>query len=224
MNPHKKELLLAGGRMDMGGALYEYLADLAKPEGKIGFIQFASTDHARAEQKLTEVTNFFASKDIEVVDVKSVDDCYGLGVVHMHGGNPQQLVSKMETTGIAELLRPAWKYGDVVLGGSSAGAMALFWDMLVDKDHRLTADLMKGIGPMSGGLIIPHFDVVDDELKRDIVAKNQGKLIIGVDENTTLRWRMGVCDVLGSGKVTLLGRSSGVYGAGEEFDLASTKQ
>ena len=224
MIDHKKELLLAGGHMTMGGELYQYLAELAEPEGKIGFIEFASTDPVRAAEKLKMTEEFFASKGIDVVNITSIDDCYGLGVIHMHGGNPQKLVSEMESSGIAELLRPAWKYGDVVLGGSSAGAMSLFWEMLVDKDHRITSDLMKGIGPMGGGFIIPHYDIIDSDLIGEIVEKHADRLIIGIDENTTLRWRKGVCDVIGAGKVTLLGRSSGVFGPGEEFDLASTKQ
>lgn len=224
MNLHKKELLLIGGHPQIGGDIYEYLVELAKPEGKIGYIGFASTDDARWAEKLRIVTEWFGAKAIKVVDIQSEDDCYGLGVVFMQGGKPSKLLNKMKETGIDELLRPAWKYGDVVLTGSSAGAMVLFWEMLKETDDQLGTDLQPGMGPMSGGFIVPHFDTrLSDEYKRELVEKHGDKLIIGIDENTALRWRMGVCDVLGMGKVTLLGRSSGVFGPGEEFDLGSTR-
>lgn len=224
MNPHKKELLLIGGHPKVGGKIYEYLAELAKPEGKIGYIGFASTDEARWAEKLRVVTEWFGTKDIEVVDIQSEDDCYGLGVVFMQGGSPSKLLDKMKDTGIDELLRPAWKYGDVVLTGSSAGAMVLFWEMLEESDDELGTDLQPGMGPMSGGFVVPHFDNrVSSELKQGLVKKHADKLIIGIDEDTALRWKMGVCDVIGTGKVTLMGRSSGVYGPGEEFHLGSTR-
>lgn len=222
---HKKELLLIGGHPEHGGEIYKYLAELAKPEGKLGYIGFASTDEVRWAEKLRMVTEWFGSKGIEVVDIQSTDDCYGLGVVYMQGGDSGKLVRKLKEKKIDDLLRPAWKYGDVVLTGSSAGAVALFWDMLHEENDAQKPELVSGMGPMGGGFVVPHFDNrISDQFKKELVKRFSDKLIIGIDENTALRWKMGVCDVLGSGKVTLMGRSSGVYGAGEEFDLASTKQ
>jgi cyanophycinase len=224
MNPHKKELLLIGGHPEVGGEIYEYLAELAAPEKAIGYIGFASTDEARWAEKLRVVTEWFAAKDIKVVDIQATEDCYDLGVIFMQGGDPGKLLNRMKETGIDELVRPAWKYGDVVLTGSSAGAMVLFWDMLNEENDELGTGLRPGMGPMSGGFVVPHFDTrISDEYKEELVKKYPDRLILGIDENTALRWKMGVCDVLGTGKITLLGRSSGVYGAGEEFDLGSTR-
>lgn len=225
MNPHKKELLLIGGHPEIGGEIYEYLAELAEPEKAVGYIGFASTDEARWAEKLRLVTEWFAGKGIKVVDIQSTEDCYDLGVIFMQGGNPSKLVKELKETGIDELVRPAWKYGDVVLAGSSAGAMALFWEMLSETDDQLGTDLQPGMGPMGGGFVIPHFNEwATEEFKARVIKEHPGKLIIGIDENTALRWRMGVCDVLGTGKVTLMGRSKGVFGPGEEFDLASTRE
>ena len=225
MTDHKKELLLIGGHPEVGGEIYEYLAELAAPEKAIGYIGFASTDEARWAEKLRIVTEWFGKKGIKVVDIHSTEDCYDLGVIFMQGGDPGKLVAKLKETGVDELIRPAWKYGDVVLTGSSAGAMALFWDMLDEENDKLGTGLRPGMGPMGGGFVVPHFDTrVDEAYKQEIATKYPDKLIIGIDENTALRWRKGVCDVIGTGKVTLLGRSSGVFGPGEEFDLASTRQ
>lgn len=224
MSDHKKELVLIGGHPEIGGEIYQYLAELAKPEKAIGYIGFASTDEARWAEKLRLVTEWFGKQGIKVVDIQSAEDCYGLGVIFMQGGSPSKLLQGLQKTGIDELIRPAWKYGDVVLAGSSAGAMVLFWDMLQEEDDVLGMELQPGMGPMSGGFVVPHFDNrVSDDYKHKIVEKHPDKLIIGIDENTALRWRKGVCDVLGTGNISLLGRSNGVYKAGEEFDLGSTR-
>lgn len=220
-----KEMLLIGGHPEIGGDLYVYMAERAKPEGKIGYIGFASTDEGRAAQKLRDASQYFTTKNLTLVDVHSVDDCYGLGVIYLQGGSPRKLVDELKRTGIDELLRPAWKRGQVLLAGSSAGAMALFWEMLEENDQEeLGPGLQPGMGPMSGGLVVPHFDTrLSDEQKHQLAALHPDKCIIGIDENTALRWRDGVCDVLGVGTVTLLGRSSGVFKPGEEFDLGATR-
>lgn len=224
MNEHKKELLLVGGSPQFGGDIYKYMAEVAKPEGEIGYISFASTDQAMLEEKKTLLEEEFGKYGIKVRFIETADDCYGLGVIYMGGGSQIKLRDELKATGIDELIRPAWKYGDVVLAGSSAGAMVLFWEMLLDPEFDPErVDLTDGIGPMAGGIVMPHWDITKQSVKDNLVNTHPDKLIIGIDEDTALRWRMGVCDVLGTGKVTLLGRSSGMYGSGEEFDLGSTR-
>lgn len=224
MNLHKKELLLIGGRSVLGGEIYEYMAEIARPEGEIGYISFASTDDAKLAEKKPLLEKEFGRHGIKVRFIEKEEDCYGLGIIYMSGGSQIKLRDELKATGIDELIRPAWKYGDVVLAGSSAGAMVLFWEMLLDPElDPERADLTEGIGPMAGGVVMPHWDVTKESVKDNLVKAHGDKLIIGIDENTALRWRMGTCDVLGVGKVTLLGRSSGIYGAGEEFDLGSTR-
>lgn len=225
MNPHRKELLLIGGRAQLGGDIHNYLAEVAKAEAAIGYIGFASTDDDWWREKLKLARDFYEPKGVKVVDVQTEEDCYGLGVVYMHGGWSRLLVDRLKETGIDKLLRQAWKAGDVVLVGSSAGAMALFWEMIdEDKDEKLSPRLVEGIGPMGGGFVVPHYDTwAPKDVVEQLRLEHPDKLIIGIDENTALRWRRGICDVVGVGKVTLLGRSSGVYSAGEEFDLGSTR-
>jgi len=228
MNPHKKELLLIGGSPKFGDDIYKYMAEIARPEGEIGYIGFASTNDAIMEEKKSLLVEEFGKYGVKVRFIENEDDCLGLGIIYMGGGSQIKLRDELKSTGIDELIRPAWKYGDVVLAGSSAGAQVLFWEMLKDEAEatfgRGSHELTEGIGPMSGGYIVPHFNEwATDEFKERIVKEHGDKLIIGIDEDTALRWKQGVCDVLGSGKVTLLGRSSGVYEAGEEFDLGSTR-
>jgi cyanophycinase len=218
---HKKELLLIGGRPQFGGDIYKYMAEIARPEGEIGYISFASTDEAMLAEKKPLLEAEFAQYGIKVRFIESEDDCYGLGIIYMGGGSQIKLRDELKSTGIDELIRPAWKYGDVVLAGSSAGAMVLFWEMLLDPEFDPErVDLTDGIGPMAGGIVMPHWDITKQHVKDNLIATHSDKLIIGIDENTALRWRRGRCDVLGTGKVTLMGRSEGVYGSGETFELS----
>ncbi len=224
MNPHKKELLLIGGSPQFGGDIYKYLAEIAKPEGEIGYISYASTDGAMLAEKKLLLEEEFGKYGIKVRFIKTEEDCYGLSILYMGGGSQIKLRDELKANKIDELVRPAWKYGEVVLAGSSAGAMVLFWEMLLDPEFDPDrVDLTEGIGPMAGGIVMPHWDVTKQSVKDNLLKTHSDKLIIGIDENTALRWKMGVCDVLGTGKVTLLGRSSGIYGPREEFDLGSTR-
>lgn len=225
MNLHKKELLLIGGSPQFGGDIYKYLSEVAKPEGEIGYIGFASTNDAVLAEKKPLLEEEFGKYGIKVRFIDKEEDCYGLGIIYMGGGSQVKLRDELKSTKIDELFRPAWKYGDVVLAGSSAGAMVLFWEMLSDPEFDPErVDLTEGVGPMAGGIMMPHWNVTKQSVRDSLVETHGDKLIIGIDENTALRWKMGVCDVLGTGKVTLLGRSGGVFGPGEEFDLASTRQ
>ena len=218
---HKKELLLIGGSPQFGGEIYKYMAEIAKPEGEIGYIPFASTDDAMLAEKKPLLEAEFARYGVKIRFIESEDDCYGLGIIYMGGGSQIKLRDELTSTGIDELVRPAWKYGDVVLAGSSAGAMVLFWEMLLDPEFNPErVDLTKGIGPMAGGIVMPHWDITKQHVKHNLATTYPDKLIIGIDENTALRWRKGVCDVIGTGKVTLMGRSEGVYGPGETFELS----
>lgn len=225
MADHKKELLLIGGSPKLGGAIYKYMAEIAEPEGEIGYIAFASTDDAILKEKKPLLEAEFAQYGIAVRHIDKEEDCYGLGIIYMGGGSQIKLRDQLKASGIDELIRPAWKYGDVVLAGSSAGAQVLFWEMLADEAEetfgRGSSELTEGIGPMSGGYIVPHFaQWATQEFKDRVVKEHGDKLIIGIDEDTALRWRKGVCDVIGTGKVTLMGRSEGVYGPGETFELS----
>ncbi len=216
-----KELVLIGGHPEPGGEIYRYMAEKARAEGEIGYIAFASDD---PEPKIASVTKAFDEFDIKVRVISNSDECYGLNIIYLGGGDPEKLVDKLKQTEIDQLLRPHWKKGDVVLSGSSAGAMALFWDMLREgSDTQGETELVEGMGPMGGGFVVPHWDKTDEHYKEKLAEAHPDKLIIGIDENTAMRWRNGVCDVLGAGSVEFKGRTRGIWHSGEEFDLSATR-
>jgi cyanophycinase-like exopeptidase len=216
-----KELVLIGGHPKDDGEILAYLAERAKGEGEIGYIDFASSDSAEKTRRKAEA---FQSHGVKLRVIRTVDDCYGLSVILMGGGDQEKLVRELKQTGIDSLVRPFWKKGEVLLAGSSAGAMALFWDMLPDgADVRGETDLVQGMGPMGGGIVMPHWNMVDEHYKEKLEEVHGEMLILGIDEDTALRWRNGVCDVLGAGSVEFRGRTRGIWHASEEFDLSSAK-
>lgn len=216
-----KELVLIGGHPSEDGDIHRYLSTKARAEGEIGYIDFASSDSA---EKIAKFERTYDQYDIKVRHIKSPDDCYGLNVIFMGGGDQEKLVKELHETEIDQLLRPHWKSGDVLLAGSSAGAMVLFWDMLKDgADARSETELVQGMGPMGGAIVMPHWDKTSEHYKEKLATDNDHMLIIGIDEDTALRWRNGVCDVLGVGSVEFMGRTRGIWHAGEEFDLSAAK-
>jgi cyanophycinase-like exopeptidase len=216
-----KELVLVGGHPSEDGDIHRYLATKARAEGEIGYIHFASSNPA---EKIAKMERTYDQYDIKVRIINEVDDCYGLSVVYMGGGDPEKLVKELRERKIDQLLRPAWKGGHALLAGSSAGAMALFWDMLPDgADVKGETELVSGMGPMGGAVVMPEWNKVSEHYKEKLAEDHAQMLIIGIDEDTALRWRNGVCDVLGMGSVEFKGRTRGIWHAGEEFDLSAAK-
>ena len=216
-----KELVLIGGQSDTDGDIHAYLAQKAQAEGQIGFIGFASDDPGEKAAKLRPV---YAKYNVGLKEVKKVEDCFGLSVIYFYGGDQEKLAKELRSTKLDELLRPQWKKGNVLLAGSSAGAMIVFRDMLPSEGDRKAGlmDLIPGMGPMGGGFVVPHADTTPREYKQKLAKAYPGACIIAIDENTALRWRNGMCDVLGVGQVELMGRSKGIFKSGREFELSAT--
>ncbi len=217
----RRELMLEGGFTEVGGVIHAYLAKKAAVEGEIGVITFAS-DHPEAA--LEKFGRGVGEHGVKIRHIQGIDDCYGLSVIHMVGGNPLWLVEGMNKTGLAKFLRPHWKHGDVFLSGTSAGAMALFWKMLGDDDQIEAMDttLYDGMGPMGGGFAVPHWDKMPQQYLDKLIAEYSDMIIMGIDENTAAVWLGGQIDVIGSGKVYLRGRANGEWGSGESFNVLSS--
>ncbi|HSH31224.1 MAG TPA: Type 1 glutamine amidotransferase-like domain-containing protein [Candidatus Saccharimonadales bacterium] len=215
-----KELVLIGGHPAEEGEIHRYLASKAKTEGEIGYVAFAADVPAEAT---AEMERKYSQYEIKVRAVKEVDDCYGLSVVYLGGGDQERLVRRLKQAQMDGLLRTHWKRGNVVLAGSSAGAMAMFSRMLPGEtiDER-QLELVDGMGPMGGAFVLPHADRISDEYKQKLAAAHPDLGIIMIEEDTALVWRNGECEVLGAGQVELAGRSRGSFGAGDKFTMMST--
>lgn len=219
-----KELVLIGGRSADDGEIHRYLAGKARAEGEIGLVVFAADDPAEA---IANKQRTYDQYRVKVRAVQEIDDCYGLGVIYLAGGDPERLVRRLKAAQLDGLLRTHWKRGNVVLAGSSAGAMALFNRMLpgdesIESIDKQQTDLVEGMGPMGGAFVLPHADLMAAEYKQKLAAAHPDLGLIMIDENTAMVWRNGECEVLGAGRVELAGRSKGSFKAGDRFIMMST--
>jgi cyanophycinase-like exopeptidase len=219
------ELVLIGGYL--GRTVTQYLA--SRSDGEVGIVTFARDEgnteeyiHDFVQKKVKEFGEF----NTKVRHVKSLDDLQGLSLVLYVGGNPHQLAAKLKETGIHLELLNQWRRGEVVLAGSSAGAMVLCGVMLEDPSDDMndetSVELTYGLAPLGACFVVPHWSERTTQEFRDRLIKKHGGgyYIWGIDENTALSWRAGHCKVTGEGKVYAVGRMKGEWGNGEEFDVA----
>ncbi len=216
------EIILIGGR-DLSiddGFIAPYLAE--RSGGEIGFVPFARDDEEVGVEKAIHLYEKYGAK---VRPVWSKDDLEGLSLVYYAGGNHVKLANKLKETGIHIALLNSWRNGEVVLAGSSAGAMVLMGVMLEDESDDMdtgSVDLTHGLGPLGAAFVVPHWTqwATDSWRKKLLAAHGEGYYIFGIDENTAMTWRAGKCKVIGAGSVHARGRMTGDWGNGEEFTIA----
>ncbi len=213
------ELILIGGGAT--GQVAEYLA--SKAGGEVGIVTFALDDPKTYIAQKTEV---FSEYNCKVRHVNEIDDLEGLSLVFYAGGDQIRLAFQLKQTGIHSELVKWWRKGEVILAGSSAGAMVMCGVMLEeDSDEnygRVGIDLTHGLGPIGSSIIAPHWSERSSSEWRGKLISEYGEAyyIFGIDENTLLSWRAGKCRVVGEGKVHAFGRMMGTWGDGDEFTVA----
>ncbi len=159
----------------------------------------------------------------------------GASFYYLSGGNPAHTINSLRGTPAWDVMARAHARG-AVLAGCSAGAMALAGATA----HLRTllaggrADWLEGLGAVPRLVVFPHFDrvfgvVSASALRTHLLTVPEGRIAVGVDEDTALvriegpdaesgaaRWR-----VMGRQTVTVLRREAPpqTLAAGEEITL-----
>ncbi|MHB8507183.1 MAG: Type 1 glutamine amidotransferase-like domain-containing protein [Candidatus Dormibacteria bacterium] len=144
----------------------------------------------------------------------------GAGLVYLSGGNPGFLADTLRGSAVGEAIRAAWHAGSAV-AGCSAGAMALCASVASVRDP--DRPQLRGLGLVSGAIVIPHFDQMDlwmpGTTDRALALVPAGDVLVGIDEDTALvggprEWR-----VAGRQSVHLLRHGGGheLFAAGDEL-------
>lgn len=211
------ELILIGGGVS-GVAGY-----LAEKAGKIiGIFGLALQDPKGYMQEKAEL---FGALGCKVREICSKDDLEGLSLVLYPGGDQNQLMTELKQSGVHRELVEWWRKGEVIIAGSSAGAMVLCGVMLEessdDQFGRVGTGLTHGLGPLGAAFIVPHFSQWSTPEWREALAREHGEgyYILGIDENTAMLWRAGHCRVIGAGKVYAIGRMQGEWANGDTFNI-----
>jgi cyanophycinase len=126
--------------------------------------------------------------------------------IFVTGGDQQQLMRHLRTSGCAELIVDAVRNGAIYCG-TSAGAAAASKVMLfarLERGHEIV-EFAEGLGLLPSVIIDQHFSE-RQRLPRLISAVGRHALVgIGIDENTAAIWESGSSvRVRGAGTVTMV--------------------
>lgn len=127
------------------------------------------------------------------------------------GGDQDKIRKSIKDTKAHELMMTRYLHDDIIIAGTSAGAMALSEDIILgEKDGNIYQkdDLImeKGLSFVGQMIIDTHF-TQRARLERlaEAIALHPDKLGVGVGEDTALIITEGnECEVIGSGKVILI--------------------
>ncbi len=214
------ELILIGGGVS---GVASYLAE--KAGGEIGVVALG-VEEPLAEHYMLDKTELFGSLGCQVRQIRTREDLDGLRLVLYPGGDQNRLAAELKRSGIHRELLEWWRKGEVIIAGSSAGAMVLCGVMLEEASEeafgRKGMSLTYGLGPLGAAFIVPHFaQWSTPEWREQLAAEHgEGYYIFGIDEGTAMVWRAGRCEVIGQGKVYALGRMEGEWDSGEKFEIA----
>ncbi len=203
-------------------ARYVQLATAAVPDGPDVVARWHALGREQAERLGVEPVV------VDVVDRASADDpahaarVEGAGLVYLSGGHPAFLADTLRGTRVWAAIEEAWRAG-AALAGCSAGAMALCATVPSLRHPRRGAT--PGLGLLARLRVIPHFDAfgarLPDAMLRALVPRDDGVVVVGVDEETALvggpdRWR-----VEGRASAWVLTREGRVeHPAGTTLDVA----
>ncbi|MBS4008426.1 MAG: cyanophycinase [Clostridium sp.] len=214
-------LVVIGGAEDKEGdckILHRFFRLCGGREARIIILSTASTDPGAGEQYGAIFTDFGAD-DVRILAVSSrkeanhgefkqiVADCSG---IFFTGGDQLRITGILGGSRLGDALRHAHDRGAVV-AGTSAGASVMSETMLVGGVDDATPK--KEIIRMAPGLGLLRQVVIDQHFAQrgrigrllSAVAYNPEMLGAGIDEDTALLISEdGVCEVVGSGTVTII--------------------
>lgn len=142
-------------------------------------------------------------------------------LIYMLGGFPGYLAATLAGSRVWQAALEAYAAGGVI-GGSSAGAMALC-EYLYDPQ---AGKLVPGLGLLLNSCVIPHHNAFGRSWAPRLTDSLPEAALIGIDEQTgILNDLPGKWTVHGAGQVTLYERgASRVYSPGDTFSLPASSR
>ncbi len=178
-----------------------------------------------AEAANDGVTHFVAlggvASQLMVLDGTHADDpelvkpVESADVVYFTGGSPEHLLTSLRDSELLRLLLSEMERG-MVLGGSSAGAMAMGSMMRLPN----AGNWREGLGVVPGVAVMPHHERSDPAATARQLQESapSGIIFLGIDARTGCLGTTGDWRVVGLGKVTVYQAGEfGVYNSGERL-------
>lgn len=207
-------------RFNTSGILYRILAEIKKPGSTIEVVTSASSipdevghNYIEAFKKLgyTNVALMNPSNKYEAERPQLLERITNAGCILFSGGDQFKLACVLNDTQFTKLIHDRYVNDEVVIAGTSAGAMAMPDQMIYpgvassnmqEKEVRL----YQGLSLIYNAMIDTHF-LVRGRFRRlaVAVANNPHNIGIGIEEDTGIIIREGnKIETIGSGLVTIL--------------------
>ena len=223
-------ILLAGGA-EFGGHMasvdHAAIAAAGGYQAPISIVPAAAApdnNHKRAGQNGVKWFRSLGATRVEAVhliDQASANDPEIIAklqqsrLIYLLGGFPRYLAQTLAASKAWQAIDEAMAT-DLVLGGSSAGAMVLC-DKVFDPSTQKTFD---GLHLLNRACVVPHHDTFGQTWLTSLRQQLPHHVLIGIDEETAMLQRDREWHVYGKGRVTLYrGRQVLAFGNGHRFRL-----
>ncbi len=201
-----RSILVGGWEFTKDDGIDEKIAEIAN--GKIVFMPDASRF---PEKQIERAVGEYKKYNTEVLLLKENAEKIpqSVKVVYLGGGQPEKFMEYSQNhKNLLEDIKNKFLKGKVVLCGSSTGAMVQFKEMLAqDSRGRGNTNLMPALSFIKNNtIVVPHWNESNASLEwRDKLLKNhKDKLIITIDEYTSLFWGDDEARVFGLGTVNII--------------------
>ena len=141
--------------------------------------------------------------------------------IYLTGGDPLYLLRSIENSLFLSTLFDMLSSGRLIIG-SSAGAMVLCESMQVPPGQ---GDIVPGLNLVPNLRVLPHYENLSNDFVSGTHYKNtessvrRSTTLLGIDSRTALFIDGNVCNVLGSGCVTVIDdKNQRKYSAGTSLD------
>lgn len=158
--------------------------------------------------------------NVGIIDIRNREDAQNLDYIErvkqcnglmFTGGNQLRLTAIFGGSEILSILRNRYYNEKFVIGGTSAGAMAMSRTMIYEGNVAVAhlkgeVKITTGLGFVEGTIIDSHFDKRGRFMRlAQAVATNPGTVGIGLGEDTGVIIRDGhLMEIIGSGSVTII--------------------
>jgi cyanophycinase len=182
------------------GVLQEVLNEMKGADSRVAVVTTASGEPEEMGDMYLKAFGKLGCKQVTILNLtgRNVDSKKSLGIlsevdgIFFTGGNQTKLIDKICDTKFMELLKERYQNEDIVIAGTSAGAMAMSAAMI--KEGSSTESLLKGIVELSKGFALLPGTIVDTHFMSrgrfsrlsEALLMNRGFIAIGICEDTGL--------------------------------------
>ncbi len=208
-SPDKRALELAGG-------VDAYT--LILPTANVQHPDWASREGVNWFKKLgaTHVEGLALTNRTSANDPAILEKIAAAKLIYLSGGDPSYLLTTLKNSAGWEAALGAWANG-AVLGGSSAGAMAVCEFMY----NPGTGQVLQGLGLVPNLIVIPHHNGGAKNWFKTLYAAHPDAIILGIDEHTAAIGHDNDWQALGQGWVTVYRQGKATkYASHQPFKLA----